>query len=100
MGKGPQDLGEKLIGSFLRKLCLEENKPSRIIFYNSGVKLIAEGSAVLDAIELLTKAGVEIIACGTCLNYFNLADKVEPEMIGDMQKIISVLMKPGDVVTI
>ena len=63
LGRGDDGLGATLMGSFLRKLCTAENQPKEIIFYNSGVKLLAEGSAVLDAIEMLTKKG--ITACGT-----------------------------------
>ena len=100
MGEGPRDLGETLMGSFLRKLCLEKKKPARIVFYNAGVKLLSEGSPVLDAVELLFKAGVELIACGTCVNYFKISDKIEPEMIGDMPTIISIMMNSEDVITI
>ncbi|MDO8445890.1 MAG: hypothetical protein Q7T53_07305 [Deltaproteobacteria bacterium] len=42
MGNGPEDLGRTMIGSFMRKLCLEENKPVTIVFYTAGVKLLAE----------------------------------------------------------
>ena len=67
-GKGPEELGAKVMGSFLRKLCNEENKPEKIIFYNTGVKLMGEGSPVLDALELLEKGGVDLVACGTCVS--------------------------------
>jgi len=53
--------------SFLRKLFALGTKPDAIILYNSGVKLLADGSSVLDAMEALFKAGVDIIACGTCV---------------------------------
>ncbi|VGO21451.1 sulfurtransferase-like selenium metabolism protein YedF [Pontiella sulfatireligans] len=100
LGQGDDELGAVLMGSFLRKLCTAETRPKEIIFYNSAVKLLAEGSAVLDAIEMLTKKGVGITACGTCVNHFGLADKMEPVNMGDMAGIINELMSSKHVVTV
>ena len=100
MGVGDDELGTTLIGSFLRKLCISESLPKEIIFYNSGVKLLAEGSSVLDAIEMLEKKGVELTACGTCINHYGLADKMDRANVGDMTGIISALMASGSVVTV
>lgn len=100
LGAGDDELGAMLMGSFLRKLCLAETLPKEIIFYNSGVKLLAEGSTVLDAIEMLTKKGIGITACGTCINHFDLADKMEPVHIGDMTGIIQELMTSPHVITV
>lgn len=100
LGAGDDELGAILMGSFLRKLCSAGNLPKEIIFYNSGVKLLAEGSAVLDAIEMLAKKGVGLTACGTCVNHFGLADKMEPVNMGDMAGIIAELMASPNVVTV
>jgi len=100
LGRGDDDLGRQIMGSFLRKLSIEENKPEKIIFYNSGVKLLAEGSPLLDGIDLLTKTGIDMMACGTCVNYYKLADKIEPGLINDMKSIISTLMNSDNVITI
>ena len=99
LGHGDDDLGRRLMESFLRKLCMQENKPEKIIFYNSGVKLLAKGSNVLDAIEILEKAGVDLIACGTCVNYYKISDKIEPVQISNMVDIISTLMNSSKVIT-
>ncbi len=100
LGQGDDELGAKLMGSFLRKLCLTEHLPKEIIFYNSGVKLLAEGSAVLDAIEMLSKKGVGLTACGTCVTYYGLNNLMDPVQIGDMVGIISELMTSKHVVTV
>ena len=100
LGRGDDDLGRQIMGSFLRKLSIEENKPKKIIFFNSGVKLLAKGSSVLDGIDLLKKAGIDMMACGTCVNYYKLADKIESGLISDMRSIISTLMNSDDVITI
>ena len=96
LGTGNDELGAMLMGSFLRKLCTTEHIPQEIIFYNSAVKLLAEGSAV----EMLTKKGIGLTACGTCVNFYGLADKMEPVNIGDMAGIISELMSSEHIVTV
>lgn len=100
LGRGDDELGATLMGSFLRKLSSAEDLPKEIIFYNSAVKLLAEGSSVLDAIELLAKKGVGLTACGTCVNFYGLASKMEPVNIGDMAGIIAELMAAEHVVTV
>lgn len=100
MGQGDDELGRMLMGSFLRKLCLAESLPREIIFYNSGVKLLAEGSTVLDAIEMLSQKGVEITACGTCVNYFKLSKLIDPVQVGDMTGIVAELLDSDHVVTV
>jgi len=99
-GQGDEVLGTALMGSFLRKLCLTENLPKEIIFYNSGVKLLAEGSTVLDAIEMLSKKGIHLIACGTCVGHYELNNLADMVQIGDMVGIISELMASKHVVTV
>jgi selenium metabolism protein YedF len=99
-GRGDDGLGAKLMGSFLRKLCVMEQTPERIVFYNSGVKLIAEGSEVLDALSTLANQGVELIACGTCLTHFGLLDKIAVGRKSDMQEIAGVITGADDVVTV
>ncbi len=99
-GRGDDDLGAKLMGSFLRKLCVVNNRPERIVFYNSGVKLIVQGSEVLDAISTLADQGVELIACGTCLTHFGLLDKIAVGRKSDMQEIASVITGDDDVVKV
>jgi hypothetical protein len=100
-GRGDEELGALLMGSFLRKLCLAEDLPKEIVFYNSGVKLLAEGSSpVLDAIRMLEQKGVGLTACGTCISHFGLAGKIDPANVGDMAGIIDELLSSEQVVTI
>jgi len=100
MGRGDEELGRKLMGSFLRKLSVEEKKPQKIIFLNSGVKLLSKKSVVLDAIDLLNQAGIVMVACGTCAHHYNIIEEIEPEWISDMSTIISTMMNSENVITI
>lgn len=99
LGQGTSELGAQLMGSFLRKLWMVDHKPDAIIFYNSAVKLLSEGSQVLDALDGLSKAGVDLIACGTCTSYFQLDDSLHVGRISNMQEIISIIMNAQKVVT-
>jgi len=99
-GRGDDELGAKLMGSFLRTLLAAERKPDEIVFYNSGVKLLAEGSPVLDALDDLNQAGVLLVACGTCVSQFKLDENVRPERISNMREIAAILMESESVVTV
>ncbi len=76
MGKGDDELGGMLMGSFLRILADSAEKPVKMIFLNTGVRLVCEGSSVLNHIKKLEEQGVEILACTTCLKYFDFIDKI------------------------
>ena len=95
----PEDLGKQMMGSFLRKLWMSENKPDRIIFYGDAVMLLAEGTPFLDALDALFKAGVDLIACATCVGYYKLRDKIVIGRVGDMQEFVSNVMKSDKVIT-
>jgi hypothetical protein len=98
-GVGDVDLGEKLIGSFLRKIWVNKVKPDTMIFYHSGVKLLAKDSHVIDAIEALSKAGVDLVACGTCVGYYDVKNDIVFGRISDMAEIVGLIMDADKVVT-
>jgi selenium metabolism protein YedF len=99
LGRGDDELGAKLMASFLRTLLTAESKPDRIVFYNSGVRLLAQGSPVLDVLNDLNKAGVQLVACGTCVGFFKLDDKIAKDRISNMSEIVRVLTEAQNVVT-
>ena len=100
MGRGSDDLGRTLMAAFLRKLAASAVKPERVLFYNSAVKLLAEGSPVLDAIEHLESSGVDLVACGTCVEFFDLREKMRSGRIGSMDGIVTDLMKADKIITV
>ncbi len=95
MGRGDDDLGRLLLRSFLKTQAQLETKPSAILFYNDGVKLCCHGSLLIDDLRTLEADGIEIIACGTCLNFFELADRLEVGRVTDMLEIASILAQAG-----
>jgi hypothetical protein len=70
------------------------------LFLNDAVKLTAEGSGVLDSIRLLEEAGVEILSCGTCLDYYQLKDKLKVGLITNMYDTVDSLLSAGKVIKI
>ncbi len=100
MGQGNDDLGKTLIGAFLRKLWAGDKKPSAIILYNSAAKLIATGSETLDVMDGLYSAGVDILACGTCVEFYDLKEQIRTGRISNMEEICTMLMEASKVITI
>ena len=93
LGVGEEALGMILIRSFFKTLLDSETKPFRIIFINSGVRLTSEGSEVLETLKSLSETGVEILSCGTCLDFYGLKEKVKVGMISNMYDIVQSLME-------
>ena len=100
MGNGDDILGEKLIGAFLKKLWIKKEKPETIVLYNAGVKLVSNESPYLDALSGLEEAGVEIIACGTCLDFFNIEGELKVGRRSDMVEIVDTMMSADKTITI
>lgn len=98
MGAGDDELGALLLRSFLKTQSQLDRAPDAVIFYNSGVRLCCEGSPLLDDLRELEGAGVEIIACGTCLNFFELGDTLAVGRVTDMLEIASRLAGAGSIV--
>jgi len=98
MGTGDDELGALLMRSFLKTQNQLERKPDAVLLYNDGVKLCCEGSLLLDDLRALEMAGIEIIACGTCLNFFELGDSLEIGRVTDMLEIASRLADAGSIV--
>jgi len=91
MGSGDDELGKVLMKAFVHTLIQADELPSKMLFYNAGVRLAAVDSEVLEDLKNLTDAGVEILLCGTCVNYFNLSGKTGAGKITNMFEILSVM---------
>lgn len=100
MGKGSDELGEILVKSFIYTLTESTPYPSTMIFYNGGVYLTCEGSPVLEDLKKLEKEGVEIISCGTCLDYYNLKDKLQVGEISNMYTIYDKMRNAANIINI
>lgn len=100
MGRGDDELGHILIRSFFHALGESTPRPDTLVFFNTGVKLVVEGSPVLEDLQALCSQGTEILACGTCLGQFGLKDKVAVGEISNMYTITETLLRAGKVVNL
>jgi len=99
MGRGEHaELGHVLIRGFFHTLGEVEPLPDTIIFFNSGVKLVVEGSPVLEDLQDLCTRGVEVLACGTCLGYYGLKEQVAVGEVSNMYSIAETMLGAGRVV--
>jgi len=101
IGRGENvELGNLLMQSFLNTARSLPNHPETIIFMNNGVKLVAEGSHVLGELKQLADAGVELLACGTCLSRLGLSDKVAVGQVSNMFTIADTMMRAAKVISL
>ena len=100
MGKGPEELQLILIAKYLELLAQQAELPAAICFYTEGVRLVVEGSTLIDKLKKLEERGVRLIICSTCLNYFGLAEKVKVGIVGGMGDILEAQWKAGKVITL
>ena len=93
LGKGDDPLGTMLMANFLRLLGESTEKPETLVFWNTGVRLVCEDSYALGHLKRLEDQGVEILACTTCLEYFDLVDKLKvgkpTTMVKSIQSILN-----------
>lgn len=100
LGRPEEELGQVLMRSFFYTLREAEVVPGSIIFINSGVKLACEGSPVLSDLMALEKRGVKILSCGTCLDYFQLKEKLCVGSISNMYSIVEAMMTSDRLITL
>lgn len=91
MGSGSEELGAVLIKGFIYALAKQEQLPKTILFYNGGAKLTCEGSDSLEDLRQLEAAGVNIMTCGTCLNFYGLTDKLGVGSVTNMYVIVETI---------
>lgn len=94
-GEGDKKLGEILIKTFIHTLNESDKLPESIFFVNSGVYLTISKSPILEDLKSLEGKGVEILSCGTCLDYFNLKENLAVGKIGNMYRLIELIEQGG-----
>jgi selenium metabolism protein YedF len=93
IGNGERELGHLLMGAFLYTLTEQEQRPRMMIFMNSGVKLAVEGAKELGDLQKLEAEGMEMLVCGTCLDYYQLKERLRVGRISNMWDIAENLMQ-------
>lgn len=100
IGKADEKLQQLLAGKYFELLSQNGNLPAAICFYTEGVKLVCEGSPVIEQLRGLESKGVRLIVCSTCLNYFNLNEKIQVGIVGGMGDILEAQIRADKVITL
>ena len=95
MGRGSDELGKLLMKSFLFAVSQLPRLPRTVLFYNGGAKLTVEGSESLEDLRNMEAQGVEILTCGTCLDFHGLKDKLAVGGITNLYAISQILLSGG-----
>ncbi|MDR1774205.1 MAG: sulfurtransferase-like selenium metabolism protein YedF [Clostridioides sp.] len=100
MGTGNDELGQVLIKGFVYALTESKPYPKSIMFVNGGVKLSTVNEDTVNNLKLLEKEGVEILSCGTCLDYYGLKEKLQVGTVTNMYTIVENLKNSSNTITI
>lgn len=98
MGHGNDELGKTLMKAFIFALTKQDQFPKTILLYNSGAFLSCEGSDSLEDLKLLEANGVEIMTCGTCLNFYELSEKLAVGSVTNMYDIVEKMQKASKII--
>lgn len=93
MGDGDEEFSKTLLKGFIYALSSQDIPPAKILFYNTGVRITTEGSASIEDLKVLEKAGAKIYSCGACLNNYGLTEKLSVGEVTNMYDIVSYLME-------
>ncbi len=99
VGEDPE-LGKILIKGFIKTFLNADPMPEKIILINTAVKLACQGAdeEILSALKELSEKGVEIICCGTCLDYFGLLDRLEVGVASNAYDVVQSLVNASSVI--
>lgn len=100
MGVGNEELGKMLTRSFLNNLNNQSNLPAHIVLYNSGVLLAADGTDTANALKELESKGVQILMCGTCIDFYQLKDQLSLGKVSNMIQITTQLIHAAKIITL
>ena len=100
IGDGDRELGTNLMRMFFYTLSQGEDKPGAVLFMNAGVKLPTLDEQIVEHLKALSAVGVEILVCGTCLNFYGLTDQLRVGTVSNMYDIVTRMQKAGKVISL
>jgi len=101
LGHGDQELGKNLINMAIYAISQNENLPEYVLFMNGGVKLPTLGDQqMIDSLNAMAAKGVKILVCGTCLNFYGVADQLKAGEKSNMYDITGAMVNASKVITL
>lgn len=98
MGSGNDELGGVLIKGFIYAVSHLDVLPKAVLFYNGGAKLTVEGSPLLEDLRFMEMKGVEILTCGTCLDFYQIKDKLAVGKVTNMFSIVELMSSASKII--
>jgi hypothetical protein len=92
VGHGDDDLGYEIWMSMLKALADREDRPLAIIFWNTAVKLLAEGSPSVPRLKVLEGKGVQLLAGQLCVNELQLSGNLAVGKLATMEEILNLIL--------
>ena len=92
-GKGETELGEGILETFFTLLKQKEELPVAVFCMNRGVFTLTEESLVSLQLMDLENKGVDVLACKTCVDYYQLGEKLVAGKISGMAHFIELASK-------
>jgi intracellular sulfur oxidation DsrE/DsrF family protein len=71
-----------------------------MVFLNSAVKLLAEGTGSAATIHSLGAAGTRLLACSNSLDYYEMNAKLAVGKRAEMSEIVETLSRASKVISI
>ena len=100
IGFGDDELGRKLMINYLRTLEEMGDDLWRLVFVNNGVKLVIEGSEVVEDLKKYEKEGITVLVCGTCLTHFDLMERKQVGSTTNMLDIVTAMQMADKVISL
>ncbi len=98
-GEGDRDFSVNLINVFLQTILQAGHKPQAILLANTGVRLLDPDSSVMKVLSDFKEAGVAVLACGLCVEFYGLKDKIPKEQITNMYAICEYLFSADKLIS-
>ena len=99
LGNGEKELGEGILETFFTILKQKEELPVAVFCMNSGVFTLTEESLVSLQLADLERKGVDVLACKTCVDYYELNEKLVTGKVSGMAQFVE-LASEYEVITI
>ena len=100
VGDGDPELGRSLMKMFFYTLSQSDDLPAAVLFMNGGVKLPTQDEQVIEHLRTLANRGVELLVCGTCLNFYGIADQLKLGVASNMYDIVERMQRADKVLTL
>jgi selenium metabolism protein YedF len=98
-GDGDAEFSTTLINMFLQTVYTSGQRPRAILLANTGVRLMAPDSPALKVLNDFKDAGVEVLACGLCVEFYGLKDKIPVSQITNMFAISEFMFAADKIIS-